>query len=85
VGKSEWNDWRRHLAMIVSNIDDNNRDLVYNSIRSMGDHLGRKFIETGFIFDRICINMLKSTNSYKRKSGGQSLLLFASRLLIRRI
>lgn len=36
----EWNDWRRHLAMIVSNVDDANRELVFNTIRTMGDSLG---------------------------------------------
>ncbi len=39
VSKAEWNDWRRHLAMIVSNVDEYNRDLVLNSIKTMGDSL----------------------------------------------
>jgi hypothetical protein len=37
--KFEWNDWKRHLATIASNIDDTNRDLVINSIRAIGDSL----------------------------------------------
>ena len=41
VSKSEWNDWRRHLAMIVSNVDESNRDLVLNTIKTMGDSLGK--------------------------------------------
>lgn len=41
MSKLDWNDWRRHLAMIVSNVDDSNRDLVLNSIKTMGDTLGK--------------------------------------------
>lgn len=39
ISKSEWNEWRRHLAMIVSNVDETNRELVINSIKTMGDSL----------------------------------------------
>ncbi|CAF0711049.1 unnamed protein product [Brachionus calyciflorus] len=39
LSKSEWNEWRRHLAMIVSNVDDSNRNLVLNTIKTMGDSL----------------------------------------------
>jgi hypothetical protein len=35
----EWNDWRRHLAMIVSNQDLYNKELVLRSIKTMGDCL----------------------------------------------
>ena len=41
VTKPEWNDWRRHLAMIVSNVDETNKDLVLNSVKTMGDTLGK--------------------------------------------
>lgn len=43
LSKLDWNDWRRHLAMIVSNIDEANKDLVLNSIKTMGDTLGIYF------------------------------------------
>lgn len=35
----EWNDWRRHLAIIVSNQDSFNKELVLRSIKTMGDCL----------------------------------------------
>ena len=35
----EWNDWRRHLAIIVSNQDLYNKELVLKSIKTMGDCL----------------------------------------------
>ncbi len=39
LSKSEWNEWRRHLAMIVSNVDESNKDLVLTTIKTMGDSL----------------------------------------------
>lgn len=48
MAKAEWNDWRRHLAMIVSNVDDSNRDLVYTTIKTMGDSLGMNFLKLFF-------------------------------------
>jgi hypothetical protein len=40
ISKSEWSDWRRHLAMIVANVDnESNRGLVLSSIKTMGDTL----------------------------------------------
>ncbi len=37
LAKAEWNDWRRHLAIIVSNVDEANKELVANTIKTMGD------------------------------------------------
>jgi hypothetical protein len=39
MSKLEWNDWRRHLAIIMANIDETNYGLVLESIKTMGDCL----------------------------------------------
>ena len=39
INKTDWNDWRRHLAMIVSNADESNKDLIFASIKTFGDSL----------------------------------------------
>jgi len=65
--KAEWNDWRRHLAMIVSNVDEYNRDLVLNSIRTMGDSLASSGRVAASHFCYLLANC--SFGSFEKKSS----------------
>lgn len=50
--------------MIVSNVDDSNRDLVYTTIKTMGDSLG--FFEENFFISSLMIRY-NLDNKLKKK------------------
>jgi COPII coat assembly protein SEC16 len=63
----EWNDWRRHLAIILSNKDSFNKDIVLKSIKSIADSLSTNNRVAASHFCYLLSNV--QFGEYKKKSS----------------
>ncbi len=63
----EWNDWRRHLAIILSNKDSFNKDIVFKSIKSIADSLSTNNRIAASHFCYLLANV--QFGEYKKKSS----------------
>ena len=63
----EWNDWRRHLAIIISNQDSSNKDIVLKSIKSIADSLSTNNRIAASHFCYLLANA--QIGEYKKKSS----------------
>ena len=65
--QTNWNDWRRHLAMIVSNLNDQNKELCLQSIRTLADCLATNSRVAAAHFCYLLANV--NFGDYKKKSS----------------
>ena len=65
--QTNWNDWRRHLAMIVSNLNDQNKELCLQSIRTLADCLATNSRIAAAHFCYLLANV--NFGEYKKKSS----------------